>query len=407
VGSGAGTALRTFSSSSPLKRGGGGRSRAREEDEEEVESVEESDDATSSDNHEQQAEAAAVLGRGLRQSKARNSVPLETDISKMFSDQEKKEAKKKKKKTKTTTTTKDKQKKGSQIRSESENSSDSHSRRSRTSEPRSSVHSDVSISELELFESPSELSKRPQGMHLPLPTFERSELVMGSLIAVTASGSVHSATWRGTPVAIKQLKMVELNRSRVMNDFRNEVELLGKLRHPTVVAMMAYCIDAPDLLLMMEYMEGGSLHDLLHAKKAKLSRLNKIGIALRIAQGMNFIHLSKIIHRDLKPQNILLDELNRPKICDFGLSKTREHTITHQGINGTAPYMAPELLDSDEAGQYGGKSDERVDVYSFAIVLWELFSRKKPWKARRCRSWSILSSLASGLDPSLRNVPTR
>lgn len=85
----------------------------------------------------------------------------------------------------------------------------------------------------------------------------------------------------------------------------------------------------------------------------------------------------------------------RPKICDFGLSKTREHTLTHQGIHGTAPYMvhthtltgepegclllqlltvfigdvqAPELLDSDEAGRYGGKSDERVDVYSFAIV---------------------------------------
>ncbi len=121
-------------------------------------------------------------------------------------------------------------------------------------------------------------------MHLPLPTFERHELDMGDMIAVTASGSVHSASWRGTRVALKQMRMVELNRytttapvptscplaawtlithlfdarvdrSRVMSDFRNEVEILGKLRHPTIVAMMAYCCDAPDLLLMMEYME--------------------------------------------------------------------------------------------------------------------------------------------------------
>jgi serine/threonine protein kinase len=153
-----------------------------------------------------------------------------------------------------------------------------------------------------------------------------------------------------------------------------------------------------------------------------------------------------------KPQNILLDEHMRPKICDFGLSKTREHTLTHQGIHGTAPYMvhthphrgargvpdlaqllrvfvggvqAPELLDSDEAGRYGGKSDERVDVYSFAIV----YAPPRPslsffaldhfdgfpfrvWAGcgscsragsrgtvRRCRSWSTRSSPASGPDP--------
>lgn len=90
-----------------------------------------------------------------------------------------------------------------------------------------------------------------------------------------------------------------MRRSRVMSDFRNEVEILGKLRHPTIVAMMAYCCDPPDLFLMMEFMEGGSLHELLHVKETKLNRLQKVNIALRIAQGMNFIHLSKIIHRDL------------------------------------------------------------------------------------------------------------
>lgn len=206
---------------------------------------------------------------------------------------------------------------------------------------------------------------------------------MGNLVAVTPSGTVHIAIWRGTRVALKQMRMVELNQDKVLTDFTNEVQILTRLRHPNIVSLMACAIEPPELFLMMELMEGGSLHDMLHVRKAKLSKLQKVNIAFRIAQGMNFIHLSKIIHRDLKPQNILLDESgSNPKICDFGLSKTREHTVTHQGLNGTAPYMAPELLDCDEGGRYAGKSDERVDVYSFAIVLWELFARRKPWEGK-------------------------
>lgn len=311
----------------------------------------------------------------------RSSGPLDIDIAKYVSEFDAKHPSTEKKRK--GSRAKGRKRSDSVSEASQNESEDSHSSRKRTSESRTSLNeSEVSISELEPFDTPSDLAKRPQGVHLPLPTFERHELEMGDMIAVTASGSVHSASWRGTRVALKQMRMVELNRSRVMSDFRNEVEILGKLRHPTIVAMMAYCCDAPDLLLMMEYMEGGSLHELLHSKETKLNRLQKTNIALRIAQGMNFIHLSKIIHRDLKPQNILLDEHMRPKICDFGLSKTREHTLTHQGIHGTAPYMAPELLDSDEAGRYGGKSDERVDVYSFAIVLWELFTRRKPWDGK-------------------------
>lgn len=117
--------------------------------------------------------------------------------------------------------------------SASSSSDDSHSSRKRSDSKTSFNASDVSISEFEPFEAPSDLAKSaltlmlsdnsihssawshptgPKGVHLPLPTFEKDELDMGDMIAVTASGSVHSARWRGTRVAIKQMRMVELNR---------------------------------------------------------------------------------------------------------------------------------------------------------------------------------------------------
>jgi len=94
----------------------------------------------------------------------------------------------------------------------------------------------------------------------------------------------------------------------------------------------------------------------------------------QIAQGLNYLHLSnpKIIHRDLKTQNILVDSSDNIQIADFGISRVIDNTMT--GFTGTVSYMAPEVV----SGQ--GHYSEKVDVYSYAIIAWELFTGDIPFK---------------------------
>eukprot|EP01088_Endostelium_zonatum_P020506 TRINITY_DN7598_c0_g1_i1.p1 TRINITY_DN7598_c0_g1~~TRINITY_DN7598_c0_g1_i1.p1 ORF type:complete len:1358 (-),score=370.90 TRINITY_DN7598_c0_g1_i1:135-4208(-) len=239
--------------------------------------------------------------------------------------------------------------------------------------------------------------------HIPssLQTFNLSEITPLEPLAVTPSGTVRRALWRGTKVALKEI-LLPLPASSltsslsVVTDFYREVEILSHLRHPNIVSLMAYGVKPEgQLMIIMELMEQGSLDTLLHTThKSRLSLLQKIDILLGIAKGMSFIHLSKIIHGDLKPRNVLIELIDpevRVKICDFGLSKTKEHTVTFNAndksnndamLRGTAAYMAPELLDSEPSGKYGGKSDEKVDVYSFGIVVWEVMTECKPWEGK-------------------------
>jgi serine/threonine protein kinase/ankyrin repeat protein len=168
--------------------------------------------------------------------------------------------------------------------------------------------------------------------------------------------------------------------------FVREVELLSQLRHPNVLLYMGATADPrKPLCIVSELFPGGSVHDLLFKRRKRLSKHQKLRIAIAVARGMLYLHSCKpqILHRDLKSSNVLVDEsLNRIAICDFGLSALRRAGAGESSNYGSAcdadtmgtPYtLAPEVM--------GGEPyTDKADVYSYSIVLWELLTRKKPFE---------------------------
>mmetsp|Transcript_19776 Transcript_19776/g.27601 ORF Transcript_19776/g.27601 Transcript_19776/m.27601 type:complete len:666 (+) Transcript_19776:74-2071(+) len=186
-----------------------------------------------------------------------------------------------------------------------------------------------------------------------------------------AFGSVYKAVWRGDLVAAKKIKCNASDTQRVQA-FLEETRLLAKMRHPNIVMVMAASCQLPDLVIVTELMKS-DLWTLLNNPKEKLEWKQKIDMALDIARGMNFLHNLKppLVHRDLKSQNVLIDENLRVKISDFGTSV--EKNLMGTEIVGTAAWMCPARLLREE-------SDEKTDVFSYGVILWELLNRKIPWE---------------------------
>lgn len=136
-----------------------------------------------------------------------------------------------------------------------------------------------------------------------------------------------------------------MDQSVILKDLKNEVEILSRLRHPNVVLYMGASTKPPNVSIVTEWCSRGSLFDLLQDTSQVINASLIFGIAIGIAQGMNYLHSleHQIIHRDLKSQNILLDGNFNPKVCDFGLSYGQkiEERSGKFGVFGTPEWMAP------------------------------------------------------------------
>ncbi|CAK9192057.1 unnamed protein product [Sphagnum troendelagicum] len=198
-------------------------------------------------------------------------------------------------------------------------------------------------------------------------------------------GTVYHGKWRGTDVAIKRIRAScfagqPSEQERLTADFWKEASILSQLHHPNVVAFYGVVRDGPGgtLATVTEYMVNGSLKQVLQKRDRTIDRRKRLLIATDAAFGMEYLHSKNIVHFDLKCENLLVNmrDPHRPicKVGDLGLSKVKHQTMVSGGVRGTLPWMAPELLNGTST-----MVTEKVDVFSFGIVMWELLTGEEPY----------------------------
>ncbi|KAI3739074.1 hypothetical protein L2E82_29458 [Cichorium intybus] len=178
-------------------------------------------------------------------------------------------------------------------------------------------------------------------------------------------------------VAIKRILIREDKQGE--QGFLAEIEMLTSCKHPNIVSLLGFCDEGRHMILVYEHASNGSLDDYLGSSGnlTNLTWVQRIKIGVDVARGLNYLHTNiednrRIIHRDIKSGNILLGQNWEAKIADFGLSKFRPenqqmNTLYTENIAGTQVYLDPEY---DKKGKLKNESD----IYSFGVVLFEMFS---------------------------------
>ncbi|KAJ1691765.1 hypothetical protein LUZ63_015920 [Rhynchospora breviuscula] len=178
----------------------------------------------------------------------------------------------------------------------------------------------------------------------------------------------------GTAVAVKSAKVGNLKSTQ---QILNEVGILSLVNHKNLVKLLGCCVEAPQPLMVYEYIPNGTLFEHLHVRGdcKTLSWKTRVKIALQTAEALSYLHCSTqapIYHRDVKSSNILLDEELNVKVSDFGLSRLVQHGLSHVSTcaQGTVGYLDPEYYRNYQL-------TDKSDVYSFGVVLLELLTGKK------------------------------
>ncbi len=183
-------------------------------------------------------------------------------------------------------------------------------------------------------------------------------------------------------VAIKVLKPEYSSDKSFVNKFRGEAQSAAGLSHPNIVNVYDVGDDGGLYYIVMELVEGITLKRFIE-RKGKLEVKEAVGIAIQIAQGMEAAHDNHIIHRDIKPQNIIISRDGKVKVTDFGIAKaTNSNTITSNAM-GSVHYLSPEQA-------RGGYSDEKSDIYSLGVTMYEMLSGKVPFAGDNTVSVALL-----------------
>ncbi|XP_075861289.1 receptor-interacting serine/threonine-protein kinase 2 isoform X2 [Microcebus murinus] len=239
-----------------------------------------------------------------------------------------------------------------------------------------------------------------------LPTVPYRKLADLCYLSRGASGTVSSARhadWR-VQVAVKHLHIHTPLLDSERNDVLREAEILHKARFSYILPILGICIEPEFLGIVTEYMPNGSLNELLHRKTEypEVAWPLRFRILHEIALGVNYLHNMNppLLHHDLKTQNILLDNEFHVKIADFGLSKWRLMSLSQSRSSKSAPeggtiiYMPPENY---EPGQKS-RASVKHDIYSYAIIMWEVLSRKQPFE-EVINPLQIMYSVSQGHRP--------
>ncbi|KAG9453015.1 hypothetical protein H6P81_005919 [Aristolochia fimbriata] len=200
------------------------------------------------------------------------------------------------------------------------------------------------------------------------------DLQLGEEVGQGSYAVVYRGIWNGSDVAIKVYIENEYH-DGILLDYRKEIEIMKKLRHPNVLLFMGAVYSPDRLAIVTEFMPRGSLFKALHKNNQVLDIRRRLRMALDVARGMNYLHRRNppIVHRDLKSSNLLVDKNWTVKVGDFGLSQLKKSAfLTAKSGRGTPQWMAPEVLRNEP-------SNEKSDVYSFGVILWELMTVSVPW----------------------------
>lgn len=179
---------------------------------------------------------------------------------------------------------------------------------------------------------------------------------------------------RGATYAVKELRHAMRDHRDAVRRFQREFQVTSTLAHPNIVKMHE-CFEANGTWnIRMELIEGVSLEELVRSGE-RFDAAHAAALALPLLSALEFAHQHGAVHRDVKPGNILVSRAGVAKLTDFGIARLEDAQVTREGLLlGTPSYMSPEQL----AGRRGADIDGRTDLYSLAVVLYELVARKHP-----------------------------
>lgn len=219
----------------------------------------------------------------------------------------------------------------------------------------------------------SSMSPAPSNPGRPKEPWELdpTEIKLCEKIGSGSFGDVWRGEWAGIEVAVKKITKASIT-DKDIQSFRDEVDIMSKLRHPNVVQFLGACL-SPEIMLVTEYASRGSLFGLLQNKNNQISWGQAVRISLDIAKGILYLHTRNppIVHRDIKSLNILVMRDWKAVVADFGLTKIKKAGYLDTYC-GSPAWTAPEVL-------RGQQYDESADVYSFGVVLWEILTRQAPY----------------------------
>ena len=240
----------------------------------------------------------------------------------------------------------------------------------------------------------------------PPPEIPSADITLHRIVGRGGMGEVYLGDWRGTAVAVKMVaraaRLQPRQRQHQERLFLRETTVMASLRHPCICSLFGivqrlenHTIPA----LVMEYLDR-PLSDLVHKDLDAFEGRLRLRIMQETAIGLEYLHAREFMHRDIKTSNVMLDELQHAKVTDFGLSSSLaplalavpqqarqaapdRGDLRHTRAIGTPRYMAPEILAQSNLATDTNAAvyDERCDVYSFGLLLWEVAHRTIPFAA--------------------------